>query len=58
MMGVEPLGSISVGGPANLILFGARSVNELLCRPQDDRIVLNMGERVTDSLPEFSELEG
>lgn len=58
MMGVEPLGSISVGGPANLILFGARSVNELLCRSQDDRIVLNMGKRVTDSLPEFSELEG
>ena len=57
MMGVEPLGSLSVGAPANLILLNARSINELVSRPQADRMVLNAGRRVTDALPDFSELD-
>ena len=56
MIGVEPLGSLSVGAPANLILLNARSLNEIVCRPQADRIVLNAGRQVQDRLPEFPEM--
>jgi len=50
-------GRIVVGGPARFILFAARTLNELMCRPQSDRIVVNQGKRVTDSLPDYSELD-
>ena len=54
----EPsIGSIAVGGPARLILFGARTLNELMCRPQSDRIVINRGVRVRDKLPDYAELD-
>jgi cytosine deaminase len=41
-----------------LIIFGARTLNELLSRPQADRIVLNRGRRVHDRLPDYEELDG
>ncbi len=54
----EPrVGWIEVGAAARLILFKARTLNELMCRAQADRIVLNNGRRVTDGVPEYSELD-
>jgi hypothetical protein len=46
-----------VGQPARLILFAARTLNELMCRPQSDRIGVNQGRRVTDPLPDYAELD-
>jgi cytosine deaminase len=50
-------GTIAVGGPARLILFNARSLNELMCRPQSDRIVIADGKRLTAELPDYADLE-
>ena len=57
MIRAEPIGRIAAGGPARLILFAARSLNELGRRPQADRIVLNNGRRVRDRLPDYEELD-
>jgi cytosine/creatinine deaminase len=57
IIGVAPLGRIGVGGPARFILFSARSLNELVCRPQSDRIVIDRGRRVLGGVPDYSELD-
>jgi cytosine deaminase len=51
------VGSISRGVPARLIIFNARTINEVFCRPQSDRIVLDRGRRVVDELPDYNELD-
>lgn len=50
-------GRIAEGGPARMILFNARTMNEFMCRPQSDRIVVNQGRRVTEPLPDYAELD-
>ncbi len=50
-------GWIEAGAAARLILFKARTLNELMCRAQADRIVLNRGRRVAEGVPEYSELD-
>ncbi|MDB5405352.1 MAG: cytosine deaminase [Rhodospirillales bacterium] len=50
-------GTLAIGGAARLILFNARTLNELVCRPQSDRVVIDRGREVTDGLPDYSELE-
>jgi cytosine deaminase len=50
-------GTLAVGGAARLILFNARTLNELMCRPQADRIVIDRGREVSDGLPDYSELD-
>ena len=57
IIAVAPLGRIAVRGPAKLIMFSARTLNELVCRPQSDRIVLDRGRRILDGLPDYSELD-
>lgn len=57
IIGVPEVGSVGVGLAANLILFRARSLNEVLSRPQSDRIVLSHGRRITEQLPDYSELD-
>ena len=52
------LGTITKGGPARLILFNARTLNELICRPQSDRLVIDRGRRVFAELPDYGELDG
>jgi len=55
-MGIEA-GRLRVGAPADLVLFSARHMTELLARPQADRIVLR-GGRVSDAtLPDWRELD-
>jgi cytosine deaminase len=57
-MRAGPLGTIAKGGPARLILFNARTLNELICRPQSDRLVIDRGRRVSVELPDYGELDG
>lgn len=57
MMGLSGHGVLQRGGPADLILFNARSLNELMCRPQHDRIVVRNGRALGRELPDYAELE-
>jgi cytosine deaminase len=57
IIGEQGVGTISVGQEARLILFRARSLNEVMCRPQADRIVLDRGRRILDPLPDYAELD-
>ncbi|WP_428536487.1 cytosine deaminase [Rhodopila sp.] len=50
-------GRIAVGAPADLVLFRARSMTELLARPQSDRAILRAGKPLNVSLPDFRELD-
>jgi cytosine deaminase len=52
------LGTIAKGGPARLILFNARTLNELMCRPQSDRVIIDRGRRVFAELPDYGDLDG
>lgn len=57
VMGLDGAGRISVGGPADLVLTGARTINELLSRPQSDRVVLVGGRAVETTPPDYRELD-
>lgn len=57
LMGMPHLGWITVGAPADLILFKGRSFSELLSRPQHDRIVLRRGRTIDTTLPDYAELD-
>ncbi len=48
---------IEVGGPADLLLFRARTWTELNSRPQSDRIVLRQGKAIDSTLPDYRELD-
>jgi cytosine/creatinine deaminase len=52
-----PHGRMAVGAPAGLILTRARTMNELLSRPQTDRVVLCAGRPVDRTLPDYRELD-
>jgi cytosine deaminase len=50
-------GRIATGAPADLILTRARGFNELLARPQSDRVVIVAGRQVETQLPDYRELD-
>lgn len=50
-------GQIGLGQSADLVLFRARSLNELLSRPQSDRVVLRRGSVIDRTLPDYAELD-
>jgi cytosine deaminase len=52
-----PNGRMAVGAPAGLILTRARTINELLSRPQNDRVVLHAGKQIDRTLPDYRELD-
>ena len=52
-----PHGRMAVGAPAGLMLTRARTMNELLSRPQTDRVVLCAGKQVDRTLPDYRELD-
>jgi cytosine/creatinine deaminase len=56
--GLAGHGRLVVGQPARLIAFNARTLNELISRPQSDRVVIDRGRRVTDAVPDYAELWG
>jgi cytosine deaminase len=58
VMGLDGCGRIAVGGPADLVITRARTFNELLSRPQSDRIVLVAGRQIDTTLPDYRELDG
>jgi cytosine deaminase len=49
-------GLLSVGGPARLVIFNARSLNELVARPHTDRLLVRDGRRLRCELPDYEEL--
>lgn len=55
-MGAEA-GLLAPGRPADLSLFAARGLNELLSRPQADRLVLRAGRAVEATPPDYAELD-
>src|SRR3954447_3344726 len=52
-----PHGRMAIGAPAGLVLTRARTMNELLSRPQTDRVVLCAGKQVDRTLPDYRELD-
>jgi cytosine/creatinine deaminase len=44
------------GLPARLIVFNARTINEIVSRPHSDRVVIAGGERLCATVPDYSEL--
>lgn len=56
-MGLPKLCRIATGEPADLILTRARSFQELMSRPQSDRVVLVRGRQIDTTLPDYRELD-
>jgi cytosine deaminase len=56
-MGLDRHGRIEAGDAADLILTRARSLTELLSRPQADRTVLVAGRPIDTMLPDYRELD-
>jgi cytosine deaminase len=57
LMGMDGLGRLQAGASADLVLFRARSLTELLARPQADRAVIRSGMIVDAPLPDYRELD-
>lgn len=57
LMGLTDTGRIGLGQSADLVLFKARSFNELFARPQSDRVVLRRGQAIDTTLPDYAELD-
>jgi len=58
VMGVaDAVGTIAPGRPADLVLTGARTLNELVSRPQSDRVVLVRGHAIDTTPPDYRELD-
>lgn len=57
-MGFATPGRLVVGGPADLVLVGARNWWELSTRPWADRTVLVAGRPIDRRLPDYRELDG
>lgn len=57
LMGLENIGTLASGTPANLICFKARTFNELVARAQYDRIVIRQGRPIDTPLPDYQELD-
>ena len=57
IMGLTGRGRIAKGCPADLIVFRARYMSELLSRPQGDRVILRQGRPIDAALPDYRELD-
>ena len=57
IMALPQHGRIATGLPADLVLTGARTVFELISRPQFDRVVLVRGRAIDTTLPDYRELD-
>lgn len=57
VMGLAGHGTIAVGQAADLVLTRARTLPELVCRPQSDRTVIVSGRAIDTSLPDYRELD-
>ncbi len=57
MMGLKNIGQIGEGLGADLVVFKARSFNELMARRQGDRTVIRHGKQIDTTLPDYAELD-
>ena len=57
IMGLPDTGRLKIGGPADMVIFRARSYSELLSRPQSDRLVLRQGHEIDTTPPDYRELD-
>lgn len=57
VMRLGTTGKLAVSGPADLVLTRARSLTELMSRPQSDRTVLMGGKPIDTTLPDYAELD-
>lgn len=57
IMNLDRAGRIESGDPADLLILRARCVNELLSRPQGDRMVLLGGRPIATTPPPYDELD-
>lgn len=57
ILGLEAMGRIAVGGPADLVLCNGRGWTELMARPQADRVVLRGGSPIDTTPPDYRELD-
>ena len=57
MMGLDGVGIIKEGMSADLVVFKARSFNELMARRQSDRVVIRAGQQIDTTLPDYAELD-
>jgi len=51
------VGKLAVGAPADMIVFEARKYDELLSRPQTERVVIRSGRALCGTLPLYEELD-
>jgi cytosine deaminase len=49
-------GRLKAGASARLIVFNARTINEIVSRPHADRVIMVNGERLAARSPDYSEL--
>jgi cytosine deaminase len=56
-LGLADHGTIRAGAAADLILFRARGMTELLARPQSDRAILRAGRSIDTAPPDYRELD-
>jgi cytosine deaminase len=57
LMGLPDTGRIGLEQSADLVLFQARTFNELFSRPQSDRVVIRQGSEIDTTLPNYRELD-
>ena len=56
-MGLADIGWLKPGAAADLLLFRARGMTELLSRPQADRVVLRDGAVLDAEPPDYRDLD-
>jgi cytosine/creatinine deaminase len=57
IMNLDRHGRVEAGDPADLVITHARSMNELVSRPQSDRVVLVSGRAIDTTPPDYAELD-
>jgi cytosine deaminase len=58
IMRIEGAGLLKQGGPADMVITRARTINELLSRPQSDRVMVVAGRAIEERPPDYRELDG
>jgi cytosine deaminase len=56
-MGLPDKGRLKEGGPADMVIFSARSYSEFLSRPQHDRTVIRAGRAIDTTPPDYRTLD-
>jgi cytosine/creatinine deaminase len=56
-MGLPDTGRLKAGGPADMVIFSARSWSEFLSRPQHDRTVMRAGRSIDTTPPDYRTLD-